>query len=127
MATQLTTVRAGGNVLHTNPEGNRHSVCGRVSVNKVYGPDAAKGLVAGTLRFCGNCARVRPARNLNPTPVSAPSDMWTVTNKAGDEIERFYAVTTAEATEYIRVSADCRDWFRLEGGVSRRRLYSHEL
>jgi hypothetical protein len=127
MATQLTTVRAGGNVLHTNPEGNRHAVCGVITENKVYGPEAATGLVAGTLRFCKNCARVKPVRRINPTPVSAPTDMWTVTNKVGDEITRFHAETGDAATEYIRVDADCRDWSRLEGGVFRRRLYGHEL
>lgn len=121
------TARSTGKVFHIVPNGNLHARCGVIAPNEAFGIGVGTKCAAGTHSLCKNCIRVAAPRDLNPAPTRTVTDMWTVTNKAGDEITRFEAARTEDAAERIRVDADCRDWFRLEGGVFRRRLYSDEL
>lgn len=126
----LATVKPGNVVLHTVPGGNRHSLCGLVAECHEDIWAVAPLVVEGTRRLCKNCARVKPARDtsrpVDPS-LSEPTDTWTVTNRAGEEITRVYGTTMGEARNKAREYAEVLRVSTVEGGFSLRRLTQGQL
>ena len=120
-------VKASGTIVHTAPEGNRHTLCGIVA-ECVQDSWAIAPLVTDENtphRLCKNCNRVKPARDTSAPAdpsLSEPTDVWTVTDKAGAEIARVYGETMADAREAARRTPAVGAVPLREGGFSLRRL-----
>lgn len=123
----LATTRTGTDVFHIVPNGNRHAVCGVIATDEVAGPDAGTKCAAGTHHICKNCMRVKPVRDLNPTPVGAPTDTWAVMNKAGDRIGRVTARDIQCASRIAHQDPTVNRVSKREGGLFLRRLRESEL
>lgn len=127
---ELATVKTGNVVLHMVPRGNRHALCGIVAEHTVDMADVAPQVIVGTRRMCGNCVRVTPARDTR-RPVdpflSEPTDVWTVTDRAGTEITRVYGTTLEGARNDALNVAEVRYVNYSQGGFSLRRLTRGEL
>lgn len=124
---EITATRTGHKIMHTSPQGNRHASCGVVTVSVVSGPEAARRVADEGGRLCKNCLRVKPARDLDASPQSEPTDVWTVTDRAGREIARVEGVTMDDAREAAETLAVVREVARREGGHSLRRLRENEI
>lgn len=126
----LASVHTDGTVLHTVPEGNSHSLCGRIAVNTVDIWEVAPLVTAGKRRLCKSCAKVTPARDTR-RPVdpflSEPTDIWSVTNKADVEITRVCATTMEGARNEALQVVEVREVDYAENGFSLRRLRMKEL
>lgn len=126
----LATVKTGNVVLHTVPQGNRHTLCGIVAEHTVDMADAAPQVVEGTRRLCKNCARVAPARDtrrpVDPS-LTEPTDVWTVMDKAGAEITRVYGTTMEKARNEALAVVEVREVDYAESGFSLRRLTRGQL
>lgn len=124
---EITATRTGHKIMHTSPQGNRHASCGVVTVSVVSGPEAARRVADEGGRLCKNCLRVKPARDLDASPQSEPTDVWTVIDRAGREIARVEGVTMDDAREAAEALAVVREVARREGGYSLRRLRENEI
>lgn len=120
---RFATVRTGMNVVHIAPGNNSHARCGRI-VGATVGNVGAWMVAAPGRRICKSCAK---ARTFDRPTMDTATDTWTVTNRAGDEITRVVSITSLGATALIRSDAACREWYALEGRVSKRRLRVSQL
>ena len=120
---RFATVRTGMNIVHIAPGDNSHTRCGRVVTVTVENVGAWMTAAPGR-RVCKSCAK---ARTFDRPTTDTATDTWTVTNKAGEEITRFVSTTSLGVTALIRADADCGEWIRLEGRVSKRRLLVSQL
>lgn len=125
-AMRLATTRTGTTVLHTVPEGNGHALCGVVVTKTHEFSDVLPGITDGSLRTCKNCLRVKPARDHNED-TGEPTDTWSVTDRADNEIARVHGDTMAQARDAARRMSVVRDLERREGGFSLRRMRLNEL
>ncbi|WP_439675987.1 hypothetical protein [Embleya sp. MST-111070] len=71
--------------------------------------------------------RDEPAVETEPTTADEPSDTWTITNRAGEEVARVEGATAEEATRAADALPAVQTTIRREGGFARRRLYTSEL
>lgn len=129
-AYQFATVRPAATVFHMQPVGNRHTLCGRIAEHTEDMYVAARAENFATRRLCKTCARVTPARDTR-RPVdpylSEPTDVWTVTNKAGVEVSRVYGTTMEKARWEALECAEVRRVNYAENGFSLRRLTVGQL
>jgi hypothetical protein len=126
----LAAVKPGNVVLHTVPQGNRHTLCGIVAEHPTHLAEVGPKIIAGTHRMCRNCVRVTPARDTR-RPVdpflSEPTDTWTVTDDTGREITRVDGATVGDARSAALEVAAVRYVSHHQGGFSLRRLTVAQL
>ncbi len=126
MDTAFATI-AGRTTLHIVPNGNTHARCGRVVTVTVEGPEAGKAIVAGTHHVCKTCLRVKDPRDLTVVYMGEPTDVWEVTDKAGEKLGRITARDIHTAGRRARQVPSIDRVSLRDGGLSLRRLRTKEL
>lgn len=127
-ALQFSVSRTGFKIVHTNPEGNRHASCGIVVSKVLDAEESAQRIMGGGARLCKNCLRVKPVRDLSaPVVRDEPTDAWSVTDRAGNEVTRVEGATMADARQAARLAPAVKDVIRRQGGFALRRLTRSQL
>jgi hypothetical protein len=129
-AYRFATVRPAAVIIHMQPIGNRHTLCGRIAEHNEDMAAAARAENFATRRLCKTCARVTPARDTSrpvDSSLSKPTNTWTVTDRAGNEIARVYGETMSAARNAGAVHPVVRETAPREGGFAVRRLTAGEL
>jgi len=127
-ALQFSVSRTGFKIVHTNSEGNRHASCGIVVSKVLDAEESAQRIMGGGARLCKNCLRVKPARDLSaPVVRDEPTDVWSVIDRAGNEVTRVYGKTLADARNEAERVDYVREVRYAEGGYVLRCLTRSQL
>lgn len=126
-------VGSGRRVHYSN---NDDTLCGREVTEYTDGlDDRHRELCARCINAAEKRTRARELAAVEAKSVTKPeqaqrdepSDTWTITTRAGDEIARVHGATAEDMTRAAEALPAVQANMRREGGFARRRLYTSEL